>query len=165
MPDNELPDEVVRLLTDAAVGGGEQPVHQLFTVDDEGRPHATLSSARQWCIGDGRLVCVLVAGRTTRYLSERPQALLLVVGARHAYSIHLTSNSIQDVEDRRVTVVFDITDIESDTRGVALTPMLFHATDELARRESISEHAAAIAGQLAHRACTVSPTRGFSSLL
>jgi hypothetical protein len=148
MPDSELPDEVIRLLNDAAVGG-EQPVHQLLTVDDEGRPHATLSSARQWWIGDGRLVCVLVAGRTTRYLSERPQALLLVVGARQAYSIRLTGTSIQDVEDRRVAVVFDIEDVASDSRGVALTPMLFHATDELARRESIGEQAAATATQLA----------------
>jgi len=150
MPDSELPDEVVRLLNGGTVGGG-QPVHQLFTVDDQGRPHATLSSARQWWIGDARLVCVLVAGRTSRYLSERPRALLVVVGARHAYSIHLTSNGIQDVEDRRVAVVLDIEDVASDSRGVALTPMLFHATDELARRESIGEHAAATAAQLAQQ--------------
>jgi hypothetical protein len=148
MPDRELPDEVIRLLNDRAVGG-EQPVHQLLTVDDEGRPHATLSSARQWWIGNGRLVCVLIAGRTTRYLSERPQALLLVMGASKAYSIHLHTILIQDVEDRRTAVVFDIDDIASDSRGVALTPMLFHATDELARQESIGEQAAATAAQLA----------------
>jgi hypothetical protein len=150
MPDSELPDEVIRLLNDAAVGG-EQPVHQLLTVDDQGRPHATLSSARQWWIGDRRLVCVLVAGRTTRYLSERPQALLLVVGASLAYSIRLTSTRIQDVEDRRAAVVFDIQEVESDTRGVALTPILFHATEELARQESIGEHASAAAAQLAQQ--------------
>jgi hypothetical protein len=150
MPDGELPDEVVWLLNDAAVGG-EQPVHQLLTVDDEGRPHATLSSARQWWIGDRRLVCVLVAGRTTRYLSERPQALLLVVGASQAYSIRLTSTRIQDVEDRRVAVAFDIEEVQSDTRGVALTPMLFHATDELARQESIGEHASTAAAQFAQQ--------------
>jgi hypothetical protein len=150
MPNSDLPEEVVRLLNDAAIGG-EQAVHQLLTVDDQGRSHATLSSARQWWIGDRRLVCVLVAGRTTRYVSERPQALLLVVGALQAYSIHLRSTLVQDVEDRRAAVVFDIEEVASDSRGVALTPMLFHATDELARRESISEHTAATAARLAEQ--------------
>jgi hypothetical protein len=151
MPDTELPDEVIRLLDDSAIGS-EQAVHPLFTVDDEGCPHATLSSARQWWIGDGRLVCVLVAGRTTRYLSERPMALLLVVGVRQAYSIRLRSSVIQDVEHRRVAVVFNAEEVESDGRGVELTPMLFHATEELARRELIGERAAALAAQLAQQA-------------
>lgn len=150
MPDTELPDEVVRLLNDPAVGG-KQAVQQLFTVDDQGCPHATLSSAGQWWTGDGRLVCVLLAGRTTSYLAQRPLALLLVVGAHQAYSVRLSSTTIQDVEDRRVAVVFDVTAVESDTRGVALIPMLFEATDELARRERIGGDAAATATQLAQR--------------
>jgi hypothetical protein len=150
MPDAALPDEVVRVLNDPAVGGN-QAVQQLFTVDDEGCPHATLSSARQWWTGDGRLVCVLVAGRTSSHLSQRPHALLLVVGARQAYSVRLHMNMIQDVEASRVAVVFDVTTVESDTREVALTPMLFRATDELARRELIGERATARAAQLAQR--------------
>jgi len=47
MSDTKLPDEVVRLLNDPAAGG-EQAIQPLFTVDDQGCPHATLSSARQW---------------------------------------------------------------------------------------------------------------------
>jgi hypothetical protein len=58
---------------------------------------------------------------------------------------------IQDVEDRQVAVVFDVTAVESDTRGVALTPALFQATDELARQERIGDRAAAAAAQLAQR--------------
>jgi hypothetical protein len=127
MPDTELPDEVVRLLNDPA-DGGEQAVQPLFTVDDQGCLHATLSSARQWWTCDEHLVCVLVAGRTSRYLSQRPRALLLVVGARQVYSVRLRSIQIQEVGDRRVAVVFDVTAVESDTRDVALTPMLFQAT-------------------------------------
>jgi hypothetical protein len=146
--DIALPAEVVRLLNDPATGG-EQAVQPLLTVDDQGCPHATLSSARQWWTGDEHLVCVLVAGRTTRYLARRPRALLLVVGAYQAYSIRLRSTLIQEVEDRRVAVVFDVTAIESDTRGVALAPMLFQATDELAQRERIGDRAAATAARLA----------------
>jgi hypothetical protein len=58
---------------------------------------------------------------------------------------------IQDVEASRVAVVFDVTTVDSDTREVALTPMLFQATDELARREPIGERATATAAQLAQR--------------
>jgi hypothetical protein len=150
VPDTGLPDEIVRLLNDPAAGG-KQAVQPLFTVDDQGFPHATLSSARQWWTGDGRLVCVLVAGRTSSYLSRRPQALLLVVGARQAYSVRLRSTKIEQVEDRRVAVVFDVTAVESDTRGVALTPALFQATDELGRRERITDRAASAAARLAQR--------------
>lgn len=150
MSDTELPDEVARLLNDPAIGG-EQAVQPLFTIDDQGCPHATLSSARQWWTGDEHLVCVLAAGRTTRYLSQRPRALLLVVGAREVYSVRLRATLIQEVGDRRVAVVFDVTTVESDTRGVALTPMMFQATDELARQERISDRAAATAAQLARQ--------------
>ena len=150
MPDIELPDEAVRLLNDPGVGA-EQAVLPLFTVDDQGCPHATLSSARQWWTGDEHLVCVLVAGRTSRYLSQRPRALLLAVGARQVYSVRMRSTLIQEVEDRWVAVVFDVTAVESDTRDVALTPMLFEATGELARRERISDRAAATAAQLARQ--------------
>lgn len=150
MPDTELPDEVVRLLNDPAVGG-EQAVQPLFTVDDQGCPHATLSCARQWWTGNEHLVCVLVAGRTSRYLSQRPRALLLVVGARQVYSVRLRSTLIQELEDRRVAVVFDVTAVRSDTRDVALTPMLFQASDELARHERIGDRAAATTAQLAQQ--------------
>jgi hypothetical protein len=150
MSDTKLPDEVVRLLDDPGVGA-KQAIQPLFTVDDQGFPHASLSSARQWWTGDRRLVCVLTAGRTSNYLSQRPQALLLVVGAHQAYSVRLRSIKIEQVEDRRVAVVFDVTGIDSDTRGVALTPALFQATDELARQERISDRAAATAAQLARR--------------
>ena len=150
MSDTELPDEVVRLLNDPATGG-VQAVQPLFTVDDQGCPHATLSSARQWWTGHGRLVCVLVAGRTTHYLAQRPQALLLVIGARQAYSVRLHATQIQEMEDRRDVVVFDVTAVESDTRGVALTPMLFQATAELARQERIGDRAAATAARLARQ--------------
>jgi hypothetical protein len=150
MSDTKLPDEVVRLLNDPAAGG-EQAIQPLFTVDDQGFPHATLSFAPQWWTGDRRLVCVLTAGRTSSYLSQRPQALLLVVGARQAYSVRLRSIKIEEVEDRRVAVVFDVTAVESDTRGVALTPALFQATGELARQEQISDRGAAAAAQLARQ--------------
>jgi hypothetical protein len=94
---------------------------------------------------------VLVAGRTIRYLAQRPQALLLVIGARQAYSVRLRATQIQEMEDRRVVVVFDVTAVESDTRGVALTPMLFQATAELARQERIGDRAAATAARLARQ--------------
>jgi len=148
--DTELPDEVAALLNDAAAGD-EQEVQPLFTVDDQGCPHATLSSARQWWTGDEHLVCVHGAGRTIRYLAQRPQALLLVIGARQAYSVRLRATQIQEMEDRRVVVVFDVTAVESDTRGVALTPMLFQATAELARQERIGDRAAATAARLARQ--------------
>ena len=153
MPETELaglPDEVVRLLSEPAAGG-RQAVQPLLTVDDQGCPHATLSSARQWWIGDRRLVCVLTAGRTSGYLSQRPRALLLVVGARQVYSVRLRATGIQEIEERRVAAVFDVTAVESDSRGVALTPALFQVTDELARQERIGDRAAAIAAQLAQR--------------
>jgi len=153
MPDTGLPDEVVRLLDDPddPAVGAKQAIQSLFTVDDQGFPHATLSSARQWWTGDRRLVCVITAGRTSSYLSQRPQALLLVVGARHAYYVRLRSIKIEQVEDRRVAVVFDVIAVESDTRGVALTPALFQATDELASQERISNRAAATAARLARQ--------------
>jgi hypothetical protein len=62
-----------------------------------------------------------------------------VVGARQVHSVRLRSIQIQEVGDRRVAVVFDVTAVESDTRDVALTPMLFQATAELARQERISD--------------------------
>jgi hypothetical protein len=144
----DLPDEVVGLLKHRAVGG-HQAVQPLITVDDLGCPHTTLSSTHQWWVGEEHLVCVLVEGRTTRYLLQRPQALLLVVGRRRAYYVRLLCSRVQEVEDRRLAVVFDVVDVERDTRGVALTPMLFEATDELARLERIGDHAAASAAQLA----------------
>jgi hypothetical protein len=144
----ELPAQVVRHLTNS--NNGKQIVLPLFTVNDRGYPHANLSSARQWWIGDGCLSFVLVAGRTSDYLSQRPEALLLIVAERDAYSVRLHRTVMQqEVEDRRVVVVFDVTAAEGDTRGVGLTPMLFQATDELARQERISEHTAAVAAQLA----------------
>jgi hypothetical protein len=146
--DNALPDEVTRLLTDPATAG-VRAIHHLLTVDDQGRPHATLSSASQWWTGPGRVVCVLDAGRTARYLSRRPQALLLVVGALHAYSVRLLSSTIKEVADGQVAVVFDVVSVEHDSRGVALTPMSFEATDELTGRERISRDAIAVAAQLA----------------
>jgi hypothetical protein len=146
--DIELPAEVVRQLANSA--DDQQIVLPLFTMNDRGYPHATLSSARQWWIGDGQLSFVLVAGRTSNYLSMRPEALLLIVGERNAYSVRLCRTVMQqEVQDRRVVVVFDVTAVENDTRGVGLTPMLFRATDELARQERISERTAGVAAQLA----------------
>jgi hypothetical protein len=151
VPDVELPDEVVRQLMNS--DDYNQIVLPLFTVDEQGWPHATLSSVRQWWIGDGRLSFVLAAGRTSEYLSQRPQALLLNVGERHAYSVRLYRTAMQqEVEDHRIVVVFDVTAVESDTRGVGLTPMLFQATDELVSQESISERTAAAAAELAQQA-------------
>jgi hypothetical protein len=147
-PDRKLPDEVIRLLKDAAVGG-RQAVYQLLTVGDEGWPHAALSSARQWWVGDERVACVILAGRTSRYLSEHPQALLFVVGARRAYSIRLSCTVIEDAGEGRVVVAFDVIAADSDTRDVALTPMQFEASDELTRLEQASQNAAALAAQLA----------------
>jgi hypothetical protein len=146
--DVELPCEVVRQLTNS--DDDMQIVLPLFTVNDRGYPHATLSSARQWWIGHGQLSFVLVPGRTSDYLSHRPEALLLIVGERDAYSVRLHRTSMQqEVEDHRVVVVFDVTAAEADTRGVGLTPMLFQGTEELARQERISEHTAAVAARLA----------------
>lgn len=146
--DNALPDEVIRLLDDPAHPDG-RAVHHLLTVDDHGRPHATLSSANQWWTGPGRLVCVLDAGRTSHNLSQRPQSLLLVVGTSQVYSIRVSSTAIKEVTDHRVVVVFDVVSVESDTRGVTLTPMLFEATDELIGREQISQNTVSLAAQLA----------------
>lgn len=148
MQDHALPDEVIGLLGDPTRPGG-RAVHHLLTVDDHGRSHATLSSASQWWTGHGRLVCVLVAGRASRYLSQRPQALLLVVGTREAYSIGLSNTTIKRVADGQVVVVFDVVAVQSDSRGVALTPMLFEATDELIGREQISQSVISVAAELA----------------
>ena len=67
-----------------------------------------------------------------------------MVGARQAYPVRLRRIKIEEVEDRRVAVVFDITAVESD-------PALFQATGELARQERISDRGASTAAQLARQ--------------
>ncbi len=57
------------------------------------------------------------------------------MGTLRAYSIRLHSAMIEKAGDGRIVVAFDVIAVESDTRGVALTPMQFEATDELTRRE------------------------------
>jgi hypothetical protein len=64
-------------------------------------------------------------------------------------TISVRSIKIEEVEDLRVAVVFDVTGVESDPGGVALTPALFQATDELARQEWISDRGAATQQQRA----------------
>ena len=60
----------------------------------------------------------------TSYLSRPPRALLLVVGARQAYAVRLRATRIEEAGDGRIAVAFGITAVDSDTRDVALTPML-----------------------------------------
>jgi hypothetical protein len=111
MPDIRLPDEVIALLDSLPPDGGRQAVQPLFSVDDQGRPPATPPSARQWWTGDGRLVCVLTAGHPSSHLALCARALL-VAAARQAYSVRLRVALIQEVGDRRVAVVFDVTAVD-----------------------------------------------------
>jgi hypothetical protein len=43
--------------------------------------------------------------------------MLLVVAAHHAYSVRLHRTLIQEVGHHRVAIVFDVTAVESGTRG------------------------------------------------
>jgi hypothetical protein len=124
VPDTRLPDEIVALLDGLPPNGGRQAVRPLFSVDDHSCPHPTPPAAHQWWTGDGRLVCVPTAGHPSSYLALCARIVLLVAGARQAYSVHLHATQIQGIGDRQVAVVFDVTAIDSDTRAVALSPML-----------------------------------------
>ena len=145
----ELPDEVVKLLRSAA-DGATPAIYPLITIDSDQFPHTSLSSARQWRVGDSRLAVVLTPGRTTRYLQRRPRALLVVVGADCVYYIRLQVAVVKAM-DHHTVVAFEISGIEADTRGVALTPMRFAATDDLVRYERISPAVEAVADELAQR--------------
>jgi hypothetical protein len=142
----QLPDEVITLLnTDSSAD--QLPVYSLFTIDDDGCPHATMLSAREWQARPDRLACLLSRGRTTSYLARRPRALLLAVSGQQVYSIRLLATAIEEL-DRRVGIIFTPVATETDTRGTDLHPMTFRRTMTLDQNEHTARNTAILTALL-----------------
>lgn len=131
-----LPEPVVALLSARVVIGEAAQAFPFLTVDGEGLPHVALLSAVELAAGDdGSSVHAAMASPTTRMNLHRSGAATLVaVEGSTAHSVKLRLRRSLDAEGL-LGAVLDVVSHKADSVGVALSPISYVATEELATLE------------------------------
>jgi hypothetical protein len=136
-----LPSEVVRLLHGAAAEDAWEPIFLLLTTSQNGYAQVCQLSRAEIETGDDVVRVIVRARRTIVNLNRDGQALLVVVGGQSAHylKLRLTMTLAED-DGRTLAVSFAVDDVEEDTLGISLRPMMFHASSSLRRRERWDEN-------------------------
>ena len=131
-----VPAEVAALLEGTPEIGAQEQAFPFVTVDAGGFPHAALLSRMELEVGPDRVdVRAAVRSRRTREnLEQRGRATLIAVEGRtaHYLKLHLVrSTAVRDL----LACVFAVVEDRADSMGIALTPITYPVTAEIARAE------------------------------
>lgn len=131
-----VPAEVVALLTGTAVIGAQEQAFPFVTVDDDGFPHAALLSRTELEIGpqDADVRAAIRSRRTRANLAARGRAALIAVEGDTAHYVKLALSRSVAVGDL-LACVFTVAEHTPDSLGIALTPITYPVTAEIARAE------------------------------
>ena len=144
-----VPAEVAAMLEGTPQVGAQEQAFPFVTVDPDGFPHAALLSRMELEVGPGRadVRAALRSRRTRAHLEERGRAALIAVRDRTAHYVKLRLLRATAVHDL-LACVFEVVEHKPDSLGVALTPITYPVSAEIARAErwdTIVEALAALA--------------------
>lgn len=131
-----VPAPVAALLRGAAQVGTEDQAFPFVTVDDGGFPHAALLSRTELDLGpgDADLRAAVRSRRTRANLEARGRAVLIAVEGDTAHYVKLrVVRSV--VAGDLLACVLVVAEHKADSLGVALTPIRYAVTAEIARAE------------------------------
>jgi hypothetical protein len=131
-----VPDAVAALLVGGADVGTRDQAFPFITVDDDGFPHAALLSRTELEVGPGNAdLRAAVRSRHTRAnLEARGRAVLIAVAGDPAHYVKLRLVRPVAVGDL-LACVFELVEHKPDSLGVALEPIRYAVTAEIARAE------------------------------
>ena len=130
-----LPEAVAELIARPVAVGEPAQAFAFLTVDHQGFPHLALLSAVELAAGaDGTLHAVL-GGTTTRanVLRSRHASVIAVEGDT-VHTVKLEVRRARETEGV-LAVVFEVCAHKADSLGIALSPIGFRPTVELASLE------------------------------
>jgi hypothetical protein len=131
-----LDDDVAALLGGSVAVGDSQQAFPLLTVDADGYPHAGLVSRRELRVrAADRALLLALRGRGARAnLARSPTAGLIAIDGDTAHEIKL--RVLDTREAGEVTgYVLEAVEHKRDTLGIALEPITYRVSAELAARE------------------------------
>ncbi|MFE3060218.1 hypothetical protein [Nocardia sp. NPDC059239] len=131
-----LPEDLAGLLRGFPNPEAREQAFPFLSVDEHGFPHsALLSRSELEPAADGsRLFGVVASPRTRANLHRSGAAGLIAVAGTVCH--HAKLGMISCLEDGDLLgCVFELVEYKRDDIGIALTPMMFHASPELAERE------------------------------
>lgn len=131
-----VPAEVADLLRGVPEIGAHEQAFPFVTVDPQGFPHVALLSRTEVDVGPGNadLRAAVRSTRTRANLDRDGCAALIAVEARTAHYVKLRLVHGHVVRDL-LACVFHVVEHKPDSMGVALTPITYEVTAEIARAE------------------------------
>ena len=131
-----VPGELVAMLEGAPVVGAREQAFPFVTADADGFPHPALLSRAEMEVGpDGADLRAALRSRRTRANLERSgHAALIAVAGRTAHYVKLRLTRSMAVHDL-LACVFEVVEHKPDSLGIALTPITYQVTAEIARAE------------------------------
>lgn len=141
-----VPAEVADLLRGVPEIGAHEQAFPFVTVDPGGYPHAALLSRMELEVGPGGddVRAALRSRRTRANLNERGHATLIAVRGDTAHYVKLNLVRTRVVDDLQACV-FEVVEHKPDSLGIALTPITYQVTAEIARAERWDVTLAALA--------------------
>ena len=127
---------VAALLAGTPEIGTQEQAFPFVTVDPEGFPHAALLSRMEVEVGAGNadLRAAVRSTRTRANLDRDGRAALIAVEGRTAHYVKLRLVRSRVVHDL-LACVFEVVEHKPDSMGIALTPITYEVSAEIARAE------------------------------
>jgi hypothetical protein len=131
-----LADDVAALLRRPIAVGDEQQAFPLLTVDADGFPHVGLVSRRELRVRDrDRALVLALRGRGARAnLARTGAAGLIAIEGETAHELKLAVRESRD-EGELSGYVLEVVEHRRDSLGIALSPIGFRVTAQLAALE------------------------------
>jgi hypothetical protein len=131
-----IPVEVAALLAGRPVSGQTEQAFPFLTIDNEGFPHSALLSRAEMDVGKRRqtVVAALASQQTRANLLRDGRAGFIAIGGEVAHHIKLSLRNTLEANGL-LGCVFDVVNYKADTLGIPLEPMMFQASDVVARLE------------------------------
>lgn len=130
-----IPNPVLDLLANERGLGDREPMFPLLTVDPDGFPRVCMLSRGELWPAEGDLIVVVAARRASANLERTRRATLLIVLENELVYVRLHLAGARRAESGVLVARLVGEGVEEDGAGVALRPMTFTSTRDLAARE------------------------------